>query len=149
MSCFFTFFHICSLLLYDGGCYIQHYDVIIIGDPSQSTLQAYNAPLVSFKDKKSGRSLDYNSYLANFGNVDIFFPTDFACLKEMRVQTMSSHYERLEETVRCMKGKQFLVKYGDFALTKTFSGYNPLLEDFENTSFLVQPPVSLPTVDDC
>lgn len=34
-----------------------------------------------------------------------------------------------------MKTKDFMQRYGDVTATCTESGYNPLLEDFSNTSF--------------
>lgn len=44
---------------------------------------------------------------------------------------------RVDVRVRVMKTRVFMEEHAHHSETKTLMGYNPLLEDFSNTSFLV------------
>ena len=85
------------------------------------------------------------------GTSDIFFPTDFTQLQKMyeairlslsdtRSMPQSDGTHRLEggcrgEAIVCMS-RDFLESFADTKSTTTRSGYNPLLEDYANTSIL-------------
>lgn len=64
------------------------------------------------------------------GEADIFFPTNFRLLREMYKDTC------FRDGVH-MKSWEFMEKFSREKLTTTRSGYNPLKEDFMNTSFFV------------
>ena len=97
---------------------------------SPSSLEGFNAPTVSTKLEESEAKKDYDSYLVDRGAADIFFPTDFRLLRLM-YQTATG------KNSLHMKGFDFVDKYSDAKWTTTQSGYNPLREDFSNTSFFV------------
>ena len=61
------------------------------------------------------------------GEVDIFFPTSFPRLR------------RIHGGGRIVRSSRFLQKHaeGGGKAARTRSGYNPLLEDFANTCFLL------------
>lgn len=84
-----------------------------------------NFPLVA------SASTDYASYLIETGNVDIFFPTDFQLLNELFLKS------NLKKKVssRVYKPIDFLSEFGDLSKTKTRTGFNPIIEEFTNTSF--------------
>lgn len=90
-----------------------------------NSLAAINAPLV-IKDGK-----DYGSYLLPPGLLDeIFFPTDFALLKLA--------YESItKKECQVMKTTELMNIYAPLTLSKTLTGYNPLVEDFLNTSLII------------
>ena len=48
-----------------------------------SSIAGVNAPIVSRKGEKSPEKKDYNTYLVERGEADIFFPVDFPFLKAM------------------------------------------------------------------
>ncbi|POM70918.1 Hypothetical protein PHPALM_12586 [Phytophthora palmivora] len=77
---------------------------------SAGTLFAGNAPLVA--SKVTGVTKDHDTYLVQGGIADIFFATDFDRLKK----AYCSALQRQAEEVR---------------------SYNPLLEDYSNTSFIL------------
>jgi hypothetical protein len=88
-----------------------------------------NAPLIQ---KTIGNlTLEEDSYLhTKFGDNDIIFPTNFA--------TLSVYWEILyEKKSEWMKTKTFMKDFADKKQTRTKSGYNPLIFDFENTSFFL------------
>lgn len=97
---------------------------------SSSLLGCKNAPIVS------GETQDYVSYLDAPGDCDIFFQTDFPKLAEMyeRIGEQKNRYSR---QTKILTSKSFLIKYGEIEKTRTRTGYNPMLEDYSNTSFLL------------
>ncbi|KAF1315951.1 putative s-adenosyl-l-methionine-dependent methyltransferase mida, partial [Globisporangium splendens] len=98
---------------------------------STGTLCAANAPLVA--SKTSGMTEDHDTYLVEGGVADIFFATDFAKLKKAYCTTLT----RKPDEVSVVKSGAFLKEFADLNRTKTITGYNPLLEDYSNTSFLL------------
>ena len=48
-----------------------------------SNIVGKNAPIVSLKGEKSAEKKDFESYLVNRGDADIFFPVDFHFLRVM------------------------------------------------------------------
>ena len=97
---------------------------------SPSSLIGINAPIVSTKLEKSEEKKDYGNYLVPRGSADIFFPTDFSLLKLMHSRITNCESER-------MKSFEFVQKYSEKNWATTKSGYNPLKEDFFNTSFFL------------
>lgn len=97
---------------------------------SPSNRTGFNAPTVSTKLEASEAKKDYDSYLVPRGTADIFFPTDFRLLKAM--------YQKVTgKKSLIMKSYEFVDEYSDKNWVTTKSGYNPLKEDFFNTSFFL------------
>ncbi|KAF0696747.1 Aste57867_12506 [Aphanomyces stellatus] len=94
-------------------------------------LHAANAPLVA--SKTAGVTVDHDTYLVQGGIADVFFPTDFVKLKHAYCQALT----RQSHEVSIVKSSAFLTQFGDVAKTRTILGYNPLVEDYENTSFIL------------
>lgn len=89
-------------------------------------------PLVA--STMNGQTLDHPSYLVPQGTADIFFPTDFQLLQSLH-QLANQGRGSIQGQV--MKTKAFMKQHADLTTTLTKSGYNPLLEDFSNTSFYI------------
>ncbi|KAG6620787.1 putative S-adenosyl-L-methionine-dependent methyltransferase MidA [Phytophthora cinnamomi] len=98
---------------------------------SSGTLFAGNAPLVA--SKVTGVTKDHDTYLVQGGIADIFFATDFERLKK----AYCSALQRQPEEVSVVKSSEFLKEFADVQKTKTITRYNPLLEDYSNTSFIL------------
>ena len=81
------------------------------------------------RDGKGGY-LEYDTVLVEPGSCDIFFPTDFEALRH-------AHRRVCGRESAVVKSRAFFETYANVGATATASGYNPLLEDYENTSFLV------------
>eukprot|EP00742_Colponemidia_sp_Colp-10_P001435 GILJ01001544.1.p1 GENE.GILJ01001544.1~~GILJ01001544.1.p1 ORF type:complete len:412 (+),score=59.00 GILJ01001544.1:95-1330(+) len=89
-----------------------------------------NAPIVSRKGAKPEETFDYDTYLVPRGSADIFFPTDFELLKLM--------YQNVTgRPALVVKSKDFMQNFALVHRTSTMNGYNPLLEEFPNTSILI------------
>lgn len=97
---------------------------------AESARIGINAPVVSTKLEKSDEKLDYSDYLVPRGVADIFFPTDFSMLKDM-------HQSITGRDGTFIKTRDFVEEhsYSSWGITK--SGYNPLKDDFLNTSFFL------------
>ncbi|CCI42830.1 unnamed protein product [Albugo candida] len=98
---------------------------------SDGTLHAANAPIVA--SKVQGETVDYDTYLIQKGDVDVFFATDFNRLKNAYCRIMG----RPSDSVSIVKSSSFLKEFADIRKTKTITSYNPIIEDFSNTSFLL------------
>ena len=94
-----------------------------------SSIPGLNAPIVSRKGEKSAEKTDYETYLVNRGEADIFFPIDFHFLRVM-------HRELLKRDANVVKSYEFIDEFSHPTWTLSRSGFNPIKEDFGNTSFL-------------
>ncbi|XP_057863108.2 uncharacterized protein LOC131071320 isoform X2 [Cryptomeria japonica] len=105
------------------------------------------APLVS--SKKGGCTEDYSSYLEAKGDADIFFPTDFFILElidhycaeagsQLKGEKNLKPIKKRRSTILDMAG--FMEEFGLPSKTSTKDGYNPLLEDFQNTKIYLSVP---------
>lgn len=108
---------------------------LIIADfdllPSETkSKKGINAPIVSKKLRKSHEKQDFDSYLVEKGEADIFFPTNFSFLQYM-------YKEICGKKSFSLKSYEFMNEFSKEKWAETKSGYNPLKEDFQNTSFLV------------
>ena len=96
--------------------------------------------------------VDRSSYLVPLGEADIFFPTNFSILQHMylternnaseegtftRVNSETVLLESVEPqaTSRVWTSSDFMKSFSDFEQTRTRSGFNPLLEEYENMYF--------------
>lgn len=107
------------------------------------TLPGRNAPLVAAQ-ARGGKTRDLPTYLAEVGNADVFFPTDFARLRVLdeaarRTVSKSDAVARRDERARgeIFSTRAFMERWADVEATATRSGYNPLLQDFANTKFFL------------
>jgi hypothetical protein len=99
--------------------------------PVGSLRGCVNSPIVSSMDETTGKRVDHPTYLVPT-SADVFFQTDFALLSAAYQAEAGN-----AATGQVYKSSAFLRKYGNVALTQTRSGFNPMLEDFENTSCFV------------
>lgn len=78
-----------------------------------------NAPIVSKKGFKSEEKIDFDSYLVQRGEADIFFPVDFNLLKKM-------HEEVLGRPARVVKSFEFIGEFSLESWAQTKSSFNPI-----------------------
>lgn len=109
---------------------------------------AANAPLVA----SDGGERDHSSYTDVPGQADIFFPTDFEWLAAA-YQLAAPEEEAARPAVVVAEGsttkafgqsrcevhpsKQFLTQHGEVEMTRTRTGFNPMVDDYANTCFFV------------
>lgn len=108
----------------------------------ETVIQGENAPLVA--TTTAGVTKDHSSYLVQPGVADIFFPSDFELLA--RLYNQSRHNFESSSAgagAKYIKSKDFFEKWGtevdgkeERRKTRCRDGYDPLLEDYSNTSFL-------------
>lgn len=115
------------------------------------TVSGFNGPVVQTRYK--GKTVGSSTYLLQKGLCDIFFPTDFNLLAEMykllHLKAMSHRASILYSEctisdkdgcgfdISVLKHRDFCLEFADHKLTQTISGYNPMLDDFSNVSFLI------------
>ena len=87
----------------------------------------------------NGKNEDLDSYLVPPGSADVFFPTDFnqlaRCWRRAGTRAGAAQSGNLQTDVLPMH--VFMNMYAEVARTKTMTAYNPLLDDFQNTAFLL------------
>ena len=98
-------------------------------DSLVSSIPGKNAPIVSTKGEKSQEKKDFDTYLVERGEADIFFPVDFHFLRVM-------HKEFLKRDANVVKSFDFIEEFSMENWTVSKSGFNPIREDFSNTCFL-------------
>jgi len=108
----------------------QHRLILADFDSLPDTIEGKNAPVV--QTRLDNETIACSTYLLKKGEYDIFFPTNFELLSKMYSQM----------TTPTKQGKvftqhEFLKMYADPSKTRTLSGYNPLLEEYENMKFFV------------
>jgi hypothetical protein len=115
--------------------FIKHYfpnHYLIMSDFNQigDSASGVNAPLIQ---RIVGNTVsEKKTYLdAPLGTYDIFFPTNFNLLAQLYHIVMKSSPDKSQ----ILSTKDFMKVNGNYALTRTKFGYNPLLDDFTNTSF--------------
>jgi hypothetical protein len=103
-------------------------------------IEGVNAPLVATQ-RTGGQTDDLDTYLLPdrlVGSADVFFPTCFDTLRAIDFATSSQNTHRANARLcTILTTKKFMSDYADVAATVTGSGYNPLLQDFLNTKFLL------------
>lgn len=84
--------------------------------------------------------MDHDSLLVPTGSADIFFPTNFEAVKQLWLSCRASAPPSPRQhgyRASVQPSAVFLNTYGNTRRTKTMTAYNPLLDDFSNTSFLL------------
>jgi hypothetical protein len=99
-----------------------------------------NGPLVHRTE--GNKTKIYQSYLQSpaLGTCDIYFPTNFDNLDIVYKQI----YGVKDRSRVTFSTAEFMRRYANTSLTETKSKYNPLLEDFTNTKFLISDASQLP-----
>lgn len=96
----------------------------------ETIIQGLNAPLVS--STVGGQAQDRPSYLIDPGTADIFFPSDFSLLTKLY-----NGHNPLNRAHHCKARNFFETWAPEGEATEAMDGYNPLLSDYTNTSFLL------------
>ena len=86
-----------------------------------------NAPLVSEKIEDSPHK---DTYLIPRGHADIYFPSDFFFLQH-------AYQEICGKPAQVYKNVEFMDQYALESWAQTQNNYNPMKEEYVNTSFLV------------
>ncbi|EGG23643.1 hypothetical protein DFA_05777 [Cavenderia fasciculata] len=131
----------------------KHHLVLADFDFLPSLCKGENAPTVQEKlpiptsaNYQSPSSIQYETkeypkITVPLGSCDIFFPTNWKELHKMYTKTNQQYRPEhfTASTVKSYKQGEFLKQYAkdDLAKTKISSFYNPLTDDYENTSILV------------
>lgn len=111
------------------------------GRGNDESLMAFQAPIVSSRDPVTGSVTDHATYMAPLGSADIFFPTCFDRLSRLHAAVCSGAGGGGGEVRRgkglVVKQGEFLKEFADLKATRTFSGFNPLVDDFRNSSMFL------------
>ncbi len=101
---------------------------LIISDFSSlpDTIKGHKGPVV--QTRYQGDTVACSTYLLQRGLFDIFFPTDFELLRSM-------HGLLAKVDGKILPHAQFCQQFASYQNTETRSGYNPMLEEFENVKF--------------
>jgi ornithine carbamoyltransferase len=93
--------------------------------------------------QRAGRNVDFDTYLLPPGSADVFFASDFPNLMNLwhatRSQTHNAKHQRDAAATRAdvVPTGVFMNMYADVKRTKTMAAFNPLLDDFNNTAFML------------
>lgn len=99
-------------------------------DELPDTVKGHNGPVVQTRFR--GVTVPCSSVLLERGLFDIFFPTNFTRLAQIHQKLRPGAAQSIQ------KHSQFIKKWSnaeDLLRTTTKSGYNPMIQDFENVSF--------------
>ena len=110
-----------------------------------------NAPLVA--DTRGAAGRDYRTYLLPYGTADIFFPTNFDALCKLYDACIpgagggggggaggaaaGKAAQKGGGATHHISTAEFMEVYADMACTRTVGGYEPLLEDYQNTRIFI------------
>lgn len=113
-------------------------------EANDESLTAFQAPIVSSRNPATGGVTDHATYMVPLGSADIFFPTCFERLSRLHATVCKNAggtggSNSGGEVVRrgrglVVKQGEFLREFADLRATRTFSGFNPLVDDFRNSS---------------
>lgn len=96
----------------------------------KGSIIGHNAPLITNKLKDPTQWQTYDSYLIPRGQADICFPIDFNFMKHAYEQISGQH-------ANIHKTSEFIELYSLKSWCNTQNLYNPMREEYFNTSFLV------------
>jgi hypothetical protein len=114
----------------------NHYFIMSDFDYLPPTVDGYNGPVVQTRYK--GKTVGSSTYLLQMGLCDIFFSTDFRLLADLYKQLCTTHRSEIDSSdTQVLKHREFCLQYAEHEAMKTASGYNPILDDFSNVSFLI------------
>lgn len=107
----------------------NHRAIISDFDRLPDAIPGINSPVVQTRYK--GHRVVSSTLLVEKGKFDIFFPTDFDLLQKMYGSLMP------DQKVEILSNFAFHKQYAEYGKAKTKSGFNPLLEEFQNVKFLL------------
>lgn len=119
---------IMSFLKVIGQFFPQSSLIVSDFDYLPDTTPGFGAPVV--QTRYNGDTINCSTILLQKGLFDIFFPTNFDVVSRL-------FCKMVKKQASVLKHKHFLEKYADCSSTSTRSGYNPMLEEFENVSFFL------------
>lgn len=96
----------------------------------KNSIRGINAPLVTHKLKDPTQWKTFDTYLINRGEADICFPIDFFFLKHY-------YHQITGYPVNVYKTREFMELYALESWCQTMNLYNPMKDEYFNTSFLV------------
>lgn len=114
-------------------CFPKHTFLMTDFDQLPEAIPGHGSPVV--QTRYEGDTVACSTYLLQRGLFDIFFPVNFHLISKLYSRTMKNTVSNAQR-VSVMKHKEFCQKYAQIENTKTRSGYNPMLDDFKNVSFL-------------
>lgn len=89
-----------------------------------------NAPIVTNKLSKPSEWETYDTYLVPRGTADICFPTNFHFLKH-------AYHKLTGKNPRILKNYEMFDEFALKGWWETKNGFNPMREEYVNTSFLI------------
>lgn len=106
---------------------------LILSDFSHlpDTIPGYGSPVV--QTRLHHETIACSTYLLKRGLFDIFFPTDFSLARQLYAHICG----RDLQSVRVVSHAEWMAQYADISKTTTKSGFNPLVEEFQNVQFLL------------
>ena len=127
-------------LLKNLSLYFPNHRVIFSDfDELPNSIAGHNGPVVQTRFR--GETVPCSTVLLERGLFDIFFPTDFKKLSQIHKKLCNMHHTNnncANRQYSIQKHADFLKKWSnpdDINATTTRSGYNPMIQDFENVSF--------------
>ena len=94
---------------------------------SKKQVYGINAPLIAQKLEDPTKQKEFDTFLIERAEADICFPTDFYLLQHM--------YEKVtNKKGTVFKNKDFVEKYSLQGWADTKNGFNPMKEEYINTS---------------
>lgn len=111
-----------QMILADFDCFLTSLN--------KKTLKGINAPLITNKLQSPTDWDKYETYMIPRGAADICFPSDFHFLQH-------AYREITKQPVTIYKNKEFIDIFALESWATTQNNYNPMREEYFNTSFLV------------
>lgn len=111
-------------------CFPKHQALFSDFDVLPDTVKGHNGPVVQTRFR--GVTVPCSSVLLERGLFDIFFPTNFGRLAQIHEKLRPGYSHSIQ------KHSEFIKTWStadDLRTTTTRSGYNPMIQDFENVSF--------------
>lgn len=109
-----------SLILADFDYFLSSYN----------TIKGINAPQITNKLQRATEWDTYDSYLVPRGQADICFPSDFKFLQH-------AYQNITKQPSSVYKNQEFIDMFSMENWARTQNNYNPMREEYINTSFLV------------
>jgi len=95
------------------------------------TVPGYGSPVVQTRFHQE--TIACSTYLLKRGLFDIFFPTDFQLARRLYSHICGKNLQ----SIRIASHAEWMTQYADLRKTTTKSGFNPLIEEFQNVQFLL------------
>jgi hypothetical protein len=111
----------------------RHNMIVSDFDSLPSPIKGIDAPVVQTRQKY--RMVPCSTYMVTPGWFDIFFPTNFELMADIynEIGERNGH----QKQTRVVKHEDFLKEFGEVERTKTKSGDNPMLINYQNVKFIL------------